>query len=608
MSKSQQTISLCMIVRNEERFIGQCLNSVKDFVDDLVVVDTGSEDSTIDIARAAGARIYRHPWTEDFSEARNHSIDHASSDWILVLDADEVLAARDAQQLQSMVRTTTAPGVKLIQRTYLRNANFVCASPNPRTYVEGNEYSDCLDVRVIRLFRNDGRIRYQGRVHELVEPFFEARRLVSETSDLVIHHFGKVGDATRLESKKRMYLDLGRRKAQEGATDALAQFELGVQLYEFDRFEECIPFFETSLKLNPSFDLALLYIAKACHESGQMERAGIYFQKCLKRGPENDKVLFDYANFVRDQGHFKAAIKVYQKALLANPRHSLALFNMGAIQFRTGETEKGLKSIERALHLNPDNASFYEHLGRLPLEGPSLQAAAQILEQYVDRFPGACECQAVLAEMCFKLKEFDRACKHAGGVLQKQPNHLGCVLVKANSEFSLGRLEEADGSYRCALSVAPEHLDSMMNLAAIAEHRGEHAAAASWYTRIIDNHPDQTQARSLALKRYVVASARSAIGEIPPGILEQACGANPDDLQCLLLAGGLLERAGHIARAAALYRNAGQLRTEWAAIVDRHLQRLGNSQTNSAVTPSGETQAGPISEATQQRRATSCPN
>src|SRR5688572_18495395 len=118
MSESKQTISLCMIVRNEERLIGQCLASVKGFVDEMVIVDTGSEDATADIAHQHGARVYEYPWTGDFSEARNHSIAQATGNWILVLDADEKLAARDAQQLRSLVQETRACGFKLIQRTY----------------------------------------------------------------------------------------------------------------------------------------------------------------------------------------------------------------------------------------------------------------------------------------------------------------------------------------------------------------------------------------------------------------------------------------------------------------------------------------------------------
>src|SRR5688572_1371573 len=107
MSESRQTISLCMIVRNEERLLDQCLSTVKDFVDEIVLVDTGSQDATLKIAEQYDARIYEYPWTGDFSEARNHSIAHATGNWILVLDADERIAARDARQLRPLVESAS---------------------------------------------------------------------------------------------------------------------------------------------------------------------------------------------------------------------------------------------------------------------------------------------------------------------------------------------------------------------------------------------------------------------------------------------------------------------------------------------------------------------
>src|SRR5204863_5400745 len=82
-------LSLCMIVKNEERFLRNCLESVKDIVDEMVIVDTGSTDSTLDIAREYGAKVIPHVWKDDFSEARNVSLDHATGDWALWLDADE---------------------------------------------------------------------------------------------------------------------------------------------------------------------------------------------------------------------------------------------------------------------------------------------------------------------------------------------------------------------------------------------------------------------------------------------------------------------------------------------------------------------------------------
>src|SRR3990167_6711291 len=97
------TISLCMIVKNEERYLDQCLNSVKDLADEIIIVDTGSTDRTKEIAKKFNAKIFDFKWTDDFSAARNESIKHATKDWILVLDADEVLDEEGKKMIREIV-------------------------------------------------------------------------------------------------------------------------------------------------------------------------------------------------------------------------------------------------------------------------------------------------------------------------------------------------------------------------------------------------------------------------------------------------------------------------------------------------------------------------
>jgi tetratricopeptide (TPR) repeat protein len=491
--ETRETISLCMIVKNEERSIERSLSSVSGHVDEIIVVDTGSRDSTRDVARRFHAKVYDFPWIDDFSAARNHSISQASGSWILVLDADECLAQQDARQLRRQIQTA-AHGVKLIQRSYLWSANFVCSVPNPKDYELGRDYSDCVDVFVIRLFRNEPSIRYQGRVHELVEPVFQARGLQADQSSLVIHHFGKVGDSSQLEAKKLLYLDLGRQKTLDQPNDAMAHFELGVQLFELKRYEESIVPFKKAYDLNRTYDLSLLYVAKAYHQSGSMAEARRYYQKCLKLSRNSDRVLFDYANFVRDQGQLTTALKLYQKLLAANPNHALAVFNMGGVHIRLGEIERGFETIKKALRLNPDNETFHENFGRLALQGYALEDAARLLEDYLRRFPNAARCASILGAVCFKLGRLKDASEWSARVLRLQPADRQALLTKANAEFTMGHGADAEKSYRAVLEIDPQNLDAMMNLAALAESRNELSPARRWYQRILDRNPQHAEA------------------------------------------------------------------------------------------------------------------
>lgn len=103
-------ISLCMIVKNEEENLGRCLDSVKDIVDEIIIVDTGSKDNTVKVAKQFGANVLFYQWNDDFAAARNFSISMAKHDWIFILDADEELEPINDEQLQKLTQNTRVEG------------------------------------------------------------------------------------------------------------------------------------------------------------------------------------------------------------------------------------------------------------------------------------------------------------------------------------------------------------------------------------------------------------------------------------------------------------------------------------------------------------------
>ena len=139
-ASKKSTLSLCMIVKNEEKHLVKCLKSVRDVVDEMIIVDTGSTDKTIDIARVFGAKVFDFPWTGDFSAARNHSLAQATGDWILVLDADEVISARDFDELKALIRKRSSSPVaySIVTRNYTNNASVIGWTPNRRTISRGS--------------------------------------------------------------------------------------------------------------------------------------------------------------------------------------------------------------------------------------------------------------------------------------------------------------------------------------------------------------------------------------------------------------------------------------------------------------------------------------
>jgi glycosyltransferase involved in cell wall biosynthesis len=187
----QATLSLCMIARNESEHIGRCLRSVRDHVDEIILVDTGSTDDTIDIARAWGARVIEERWRDDFSHARNISLEHATGDWILYLDCDEELAPESGPELRALLQGSRY------------EAYFIQVSNITR---EGTKFL----ALGVRLFRNRKIYRFQGKIHEqIVESIIDnyGRQSIGHCKLSIIHH-GYDPRQANIQAKSRRNLKL----------------------------------------------------------------------------------------------------------------------------------------------------------------------------------------------------------------------------------------------------------------------------------------------------------------------------------------------------------------------------------------------------------------
>src|SRR3989344_8298667 len=113
MPDQKPLLSLCMIVRDEEKDLESCLKAVKDHVDEIVIVDTGSKDKTVEIAKKFTSKVFHFEWCDDFSAARNESLKHATGDWILVLDADERISKKDLEEIRKLIKNKNEDGYAL---------------------------------------------------------------------------------------------------------------------------------------------------------------------------------------------------------------------------------------------------------------------------------------------------------------------------------------------------------------------------------------------------------------------------------------------------------------------------------------------------------------
>ncbi len=341
------TIALVMIVRDEEDNLAACLESVRGAVDEIVIVDTGSTDRTVETAGRYTGRVYRFPWRDDFAAARNYAIGKAASEWILSLDADERLDPSTGD-LKSLVGNA-GPKEAFLLPLYSHTA---C--------------SDYTSFPVLRLFRNNGAYLYRGRIHEQV--IIDRSEAVAIAEGPVIRHRASPGRERNRKRGRNLAL-LRQARAADPSNPFLAYY-LGVEWLGLDRAEKALPYFEEAC--GQLSDAHILFRAPAVRNLltclrvlGEIQEA---IRVCLAeslRYPFYADLFYDGGTLFEKQGDWGTAARWFAAALDCGrppalfPHQNgtsgfLALWHLGHCYEKLGRMEEAKKCYEQAA--GPDSA------------------------------------------------------------------------------------------------------------------------------------------------------------------------------------------------------------------------------------------------------------
>ena len=333
---SEQKISLCMITRNEENCIAKALASVKDYVDEIVLVDTGSTDRTCQIAASYGARIYHHPWNNDFSESRNYSMGYVTGDWILVLDADETINYLDLIYLKELAAQKEQHAYSFQQRSYTNERNTLGLIENDEWYNESVGYAGWLENIICRFFRRNSQVYYKRPVHEALEYRLKELGILPLILQMPIHHYGKLSPSEIRNKKSQQYIDINKRYL-ERVTDRedliCGNYQIGQSLAAMGKPEEAVVYLEEAVRLinqgkpfrgndsqgGPVVVLASLYVTL-----NRPLDALKHLKRQIEMDPENDNYWLTLAQVHLHLKDFRAFSQSLDKCLSLNPKNEKA--------------------------------------------------------------------------------------------------------------------------------------------------------------------------------------------------------------------------------------------------------------------------------------------
>jgi tetratricopeptide (TPR) repeat protein len=451
-------LSLCMIVKDEEAMLPRCLAAVAPAVDEIVIVDTGSTDRTIEIARQFNANVIQKDWTGSFSDARNASFEAATGDWIIYLDADEVLVADDIEKLKTLTGRTWREAFYLVETSFTGELGDGAAITN----------------NALRVFRNRPNYRFEGRLHEQIAqnlPVYAAGRI--EQSAVRIDHYGYLGSVRDAKEKSRRNLELLKAQQAESSTDAFLHFNLG-----------------TEYSVIGDYSLALSELEQAwslVKSQGQEDRD--YVPSLLQR----------LVTALRHCGRPAEAIARADEALERFPGFTDMVFTQGLAALALNREDAAVAYWQRCIEMGDAPARFGASVGggtylprislaELHARRGDLEAAKDLLDWCITEHPDVIAVIAPYASVMLRIgaPAQDVATDVESRIEQLTPE---ARFVLATAFFGRGAMEPAERQYRAILDARPNSSQVRVQLAEALLNQGRYADAAAVAAPIAEDDP-----------------------------------------------------------------------------------------------------------------------
>lgn len=457
-------LSLCMIVRDNETTIGPCLESIKPYVDEIVVVDTGSQDRTPAICREHGAQLFEFPWCDDFSAARNESLKHARGNWLFWMDSDDTITAECGRKLRALADGPHPDNV----------FGYVMQVHCPGPAEEGP--ADVTVVDHVKLFRNRPDLRFEGRIHEQLLPAIRRAEGDVAWTDLYVVHSGSDHTDEGWERKLERDLRILHRELEEQPQHPFVLFNLGMTYADAEEFERAVDFLQRCLAVSKPEEShlrkAYALLVSSLSQADRHDEAWEICRKGLHLYPGDKELHFRSAMLSQHFGKLRDAERDYLRVINeTEERHFTSV-------------DQGLAGYKARHNL----ALVYEELGQL-------DQAEQQWRKIIEAVPDYVAAWRAVGELLFRRSDFSRAEQVAEQLLTSPGvRHREGHLLRGRLAAAQGEMDVAVHHFETAGRFNPTDLEPLRQLCRLYFERDDLVHAEHQLVELTKRDPDDPSA------------------------------------------------------------------------------------------------------------------
>ena len=464
LQRKLRRLSLCMIVRDNESTIGQALESIRPWVDEIIVVDTGSQDRTIEICRQNGAQIFEFPWCDDFSAARNESLKQARGEWIFWMDSDDTITPDCGQALRALADGPHEPNT----------LGYIMQVHCPGFSDDGELEVTAVDH--VKLIRNRPDLRFEGRIHEQLLPAIRRANGDVAWTDIFVRHSGSDHSTIGWQRKLDRDLRILHRELLDAPQHPFVLFNLGMTYADAKQFEAAIGYLHQCLEVSTPDESHLRKAFSLLVSSlSQAERHDEAWQRCqqgLNLYPDDKELLFRAALLLHHFGKLPEAEQTYLKILHESTERYFRSLVQGIDGFK-------------ARH---NLAIVYEEMERIDLAEEQWRKIAAEIPDYLPAW-------RALSEILLRQNRIDELTE-IGLHLASGTSQLAreAVLIRAKCAAAQGRIGDACAQLRDADRIDDSDLEPLRLLCRILFEFGEPEAAEAALKELCARDPSDPAA------------------------------------------------------------------------------------------------------------------